>query len=430
MSAPKLTSVTLTSLTGSDNATGSISCTFDKEMVQAPLEVAGNYNFTPSLTIDSVSAPTGGNVLAWYPTDDCSGTTVYNSGSGGTAISGTFPGGSNDPTWDCSGGTGSLNYTTNNWVDYGTDAAWDVASNAWSVSLWFNPTALVNFGGLFAKKASPITLGGASTNYVFMLIHDTSGRLGIYNATTGTWYYSNSGVVSVGSWHNCVWTYDGSNTVTFYVNGTQEGTATIGAITDNSAHHVWTGAWLGNTYSSNGRIDNVQFHTEELTSTQVTDIYNDGIDGNPLSNPTGSVLTVSGLDTSQGYILDVNSNIVDSSGSLSASPNSGSFIAAFSRGVSNDSIIFKPEGEGLNRERTIERKPGVISNLSALASRTQTITEQLTVKYFQRVYDDGTAGYCYYTKTTIDPTPSAGETTPNYTGTISDHSVVKILEIY
>ena len=61
---------------------------------------------------------------------------------------------------------------------------------------------------------------------------------------------------------------------------------------------------------------------------------------------------------------------------------------------------------------------------------TETITEQLTVKYFQRVYDDGTAGYCYYTKTTIDPTPSAGETTPNYTGTISDHSVVKILEIY
>ena len=54
----------------------------------------------------------------------------------------------------------------------------------------------------------------------------------------------------------------------------------------------------------------------------------------------------------------------------------------------------------------------------------------LTVKYFQRVYDDGTAGYCYYTKTSIDATPSSGETSPNYTGAISDHSVVKILEIY
>lgn len=50
-----------------------------------------------------------------------------------------------------------------------------------------------------------------------------------------------------------------------------------------------------------------------------------------------------------------------------------------------------------------------------------------TKNYFQRVYDDGTAGYCYYTKTTIDATPSSGETTPNYTGTISDHAVVKVI---
>lgn len=61
---------------------------------------------------------------------------------------------------------------------------------------------------------------------------------------------------------------------------------------------------------------------------------------------------------------------------------------------------------------------------------TNTVIEELTIKYFQRVYDDGTEGYCYYTKTEIDPTPSAGETTPNYTGTISDHSIVKILEIF
>ena len=61
---------------------------------------------------------------------------------------------------------------------------------------------------------------------------------------------------------------------------------------------------------------------------------------------------------------------------------------------------------------------------------TITITESLTIKYFQRVYDAGLSVYCYYTKTSIDATPSADETTPNYTGAISDHSIVKILEIY
>lgn len=48
-----------------------------------------------------------------------------------------------------------------------------------------------------------------------------------------------------------------------------------------------------------------------------------------------------------------------------------------------------------------------------------------TTYYLQRVYDSGTAGYCYYTKTVEDPTPLSGETSPNYTGSISAHSVVR-----
>jgi hypothetical protein len=48
-----------------------------------------------------------------------------------------------------------------------------------------------------------------------------------------------------------------------------------------------------------------------------------------------------------------------------------------------------------------------------------------TVYYFQRVWDAGLGQYCYYTKTVIDPAPLAAETTPNYTGAISAHSVVR-----
>lgn len=50
-----------------------------------------------------------------------------------------------------------------------------------------------------------------------------------------------------------------------------------------------------------------------------------------------------------------------------------------------------------------------------------------TDTYVQRVFDSGTNGWCYYTKTTIDPTPSSGETTPNYTGSISGHTVLAII---
>lgn len=45
-------------------------------------------------------------------------------------------------------------------------------------------------------------------------------------------------------------------------------------------------------------------------------------------------------------------------------------------------------------------------------------------QYFQRVWDTGTGGYCYYSKSSIDPAPLSTETYPNYTGSISAHSVV------
>lgn len=51
----------------------------------------------------------------------------------------------------------------------------------------------------------------------------------------------------------------------------------------------------------------------------------------------------------------------------------------------------------------------------------------LPTQYRQRVWDTGTAGWCYYTKDVIDPTPLAAETSPNWTGSISAHSVVEVL---
>ena len=56
------------------------------------------------------------------------------------------------------------------------------------------------------------------------------------------------------------------------------------------------------------------------------------------------------------------------------------------------------------------------------------VKQVLTLNYFQRVYDAGRGVFCYYTKTQIDASPSGGDTTPNYTGAISNHSVIKIFE--
>lgn len=48
--------------------------------------------------------------------------------------------------------------------------------------------------------------------------------------------------------------------------------------------------------------------------------------------------------------------------------------------------------------------------------------------YFQRALDSGTGGYVYWTSVgTPDPTPTPSETTPNFTGTLSVYTIVRIL---
>lgn len=47
------------------------------------------------------------------------------------------------------------------------------------------------------------------------------------------------------------------------------------------------------------------------------------------------------------------------------------------------------------------------------------------IRYYQRVFDSGTAGWCYYsTVNALDPAPASGSTSPPWTGTISSSQVV------
>lgn len=388
----------MTTLTSGNNATGTLECYFDIGMSGATLETTGNYNVTPSLSVVSASA-LDTSIVAWYPTNDCAGTTVYNSGSAGTAINGTFAGtGGNLPSWNCASGTGSVDYDANEWVDYGTDSAWDMfgASSGWTVSAWINMNVDANYSPVFAK----VNNAGA---YEFMLVIFNMSPTGYFGGWNNSAEYD---TISLNTWTMVSWTWSGGTsgaTLKMYVNGVLKGTHTGKNLTEQTSYNVYTGAWLGGSYPFYGDIDNVFVSSEVKTAAELVTLYNSGRDVGPLSDPTTATLTVTGVDPSQPYVIDVNSSIVDGTTSNPCTPNSASFLVS----------------------------PGT-SNLSAEPIRTitNTVTESLTVEYFQRVYDAGTAGWCYYTKTSIDATPSAGETTPNYTGAISNHSVVQILEIY
>ena len=240
----------------------------------------------------------------------------------------------------------------------------------------------------------------------------------------------------MGTWDN--------STIKIYVNGVEGTSDSYSGVMSTKGNDLIIGQGKGG-YVTDATIDDVRIYAgTTLTQAEVTDLYNKR---NLSPDPKTVDLTVTGLNTSQGYILDVNSNIVSSVGGNSCVPNSASFISAVGRQLNNDSTFFQKAGEGQVRtwDRD-ERDYGEITDVTTILSddritigdtycvrditETQTTSESLIIKYFQRVYDAGTAGWCYYTKTTIDATPEASETTPNYTGAISLHSVVQILEVY
>ena len=77
-------------------------------------------------------------------------------------------------------------------------------------------------------------------------------------------------------------------------------------------------------------------------------------------------------------------------------------------------------------------QPGVYSytqnpsEASYLAPSQVTNVVYTNVRYWQRVYSSGLNAWCYYsTLNTVNQTPLSSETTPNWTGSISNFQVVQ-----
>ena len=70
------------------------------------------------------------------------------------------------------------------------------------------------------------------------------------------------------------------------------------------------------------------------------------------------------------------------------------------------------------------------NDFTRVSTTTTTITESLTIKYFQRVWDIDNSQWCYYTQTAINASPGTDDTQPSNSGNIISSSVVQILEIY
>ncbi|MEP7166772.1 MAG: LamG domain-containing protein [Candidatus Woesebacteria bacterium] len=239
-----------------------------------------------------------GKAMHWWKADECTGTTLNDSGNANTLSNGTITvgvTGTNTTAGSCTGSTselwknsatGKFNsglYTdgTDDYADLGDLPNTETQSQL-SWSFWVNPTSLATAKCIFCKANSAATQQGwffrtdASTS--------TTLRVGIPTGTTDqSTYGSVTTALSNGAWKHVVAVFDGtatgnSNRLKIYINGklqTTTYTGTIPAATTATTSNARLGAASDTTDYFNGRTDDVRIFSYPLSLQQVQKLYSD-----------------------------------------------------------------------------------------------------------------------------------------------------------
>ena len=167
----------------------------------------------------------------------------------------------------------------NDSVDLGDNYEFD-GSTPFSVSLWVYPNNVSGSKTLFGKQSPS---GPSYFGYQLQLLDDNI-RFAIYSDyNTGNYLVKKRSLsLSANTWYHVVLTYDGSKNTTgvkLYINGSDgaynDNTNTLTSNIANNAIKTCIGSADG-AYYTNGKIDETAIFDAELTSAQVTELYNSG----------------------------------------------------------------------------------------------------------------------------------------------------------
>jgi hypothetical protein len=138
-----------------------------------------------------------------------------------------------------------------------------------SFSVWVNPTSFVNYTGILDKyigSTSGWTLDvPSSTGKLPRIVIHTSG--GGVNATATT-------ALDFGNWTHIVGTIS-TSAVKIYINGTLENTSVLSTSLVTNTTPLVVGGDGVSTFAFDGSIDQVRIYSSALTSSQVTELYNE-----------------------------------------------------------------------------------------------------------------------------------------------------------
>ena len=151
-----------------------------------------------------------------------------------------------------------------------------------SLSIWFKTTTTSSFKGLFGMDTTSLSF------YSSIISTKSSGGVKIQVYLNG--YKLVSPAINDGNWHNLVLTYDHSASLfKAYTDGTETYSLTYSqASTGMNLKYI--GGTYQNLYKWDGSLSNASLWNAALTSSQVSEIYNEGVPQNLLNHSAVSSL--------------------------------------------------------------------------------------------------------------------------------------------
>lgn len=198
------------------------------------------------------SSPTDGNVLFETDTKNViiwDGTNWR--GYANDGVSNPYPSNSYSASFD-----GSSDYIT------GTVSGLNSLS-AFSTSCWFR------YQGSPAGGTTHIMLSGAGTWYVW-LKNTTTIQYATQGGNTKDFTIS---TINDSTWYHLATVHDGTN-ATLYLNGSSLGTQTVNSVPSTAGNSFNIGRFTTGSYYWNGYLDEVALFNRALTSSEVSNIYN------------------------------------------------------------------------------------------------------------------------------------------------------------
>lgn len=245
------------------------------------------------------------NLVGHYEFEENGGGTLTDSAGN---QNGTF---GNAATWTTDNAVGNyaLDFSgdginSNAFVQVTDNAAQDFGSGDWTVSFWYNLNGTPSGSH---RLVGDYDSSGATSG--FLVFADSLGDLNLLlddGTTSSTEWISGT---YDGTWQHVALTFDSAaNTVTWYSNGSQVRTSSFTGGSINTTDALRIGASSSSFGDYEGMLDDVRLYSRELSSTDVTELYN------YTGTPTPQTFTVtntndSGAGSLRQAIIDANANL-------------------------------------------------------------------------------------------------------------------------